>query len=127
MAPIRVVLADDHPVVRVGIRERLAQAPTITVVGEASDGHEALHLVETLQPDILVLDMELPGKSGVEVARALQATQAPVKVLALSAYDDAHYIFGLLASGAAGYLTKDEAVATIIEAVEGSRGGRRAG
>lgn len=116
---IRVVLADDHPVVRRGIRSLLEQAPDVAVVGEASDGAEALRLVETLAPDVLLLDMEMPGLSGVDVARRLHAAEAPVRVLALSAYDDEQYIFGLLDSGAAGYLTKDEAPTTIVEAVRG--------
>ena len=116
---IRVVLADDHPVVRGGIRTLLEKAPGVTVVGEASSGREALGLVEKLAPDVLLLDMEMPGGTGLEVARWLQERAASVKVLALSAYDDEEYIFGLLDSGAAGYLTKDEAPDIIIEAVQG--------
>ena len=116
---IRVVLADDHPVVRGGIRTLLEKAPGVTVVGEASSGREALGLVEKLAPDVLLLDMEMPGGTGREVARWLQERAASVKVLALSAYDDEEYLFGLLDSGAAGYLTKDEAPDINIEAVQG--------
>jgi DNA-binding NarL/FixJ family response regulator len=76
-------------------------------------------MVDTLQPDVLLLDMEMPGLSGVEVARELLARGSPVAVLALSAYDDEHYIRELLANGAAGYLTKDEAPEAILEAVHG--------
>ena len=106
MKNIKVVLADDHPVVRSGMRSLLERAMDITVVGEASNGMEALMLVDELSPDVLLVDMEMPGMNGVEVARQLQATQSPVKILALSAYDDDRYIEGLLASGAVGYLTK---------------------
>lgn len=119
MKKIRVLLADDHPVVRNGIRDLLEQSPSITVVGEASNGREALALVDEVAPDILLLDMEMPGLTGVEVARQLQNRRAPVRILALSAYDDPHYIRGLLESGAAGYLTKEEAPETIVEAVQG--------
>ena len=117
--PLRIVLADDHPVVRGGIRMLLEQEPDLTVVGEADNGIAALHLVATLTPDVLLLDMEMPGLKGLEVAQRLRDQEAAVRVLALSAYDDEQYIFGLLDSGAAGYLTKDEAPQTIVEAVRG--------
>lgn len=123
MRTIGVVLADDHPVVRSGIRHLLEQAPDIVVLGEASDGVEALRLVEELVPDVLLLDMEMPGLAGVDVARRLQAARVPVRVLGLSAYDDEQYIFGLLANGAVGYLTKEEALDTICEAVRGVASG----
>jgi DNA-binding NarL/FixJ family response regulator len=113
------VLTDDHPVVRAGIRKLLEQAADITVVGEASDGVQTLRMVEELAPDVLLLDMEMPRMTGVQVAQHLQASGSPVRVLALSTYDDEQYIFGLLESGAAGYLTKEEAPETIIEAVRG--------
>jgi DNA-binding NarL/FixJ family response regulator len=119
MRPIRVALADDHPVVRIGVRSMLEKAPDIVVVGEASDGAGALCLVAELAPDILLLDVEMPGMTGIEVARQLQASGSPVRILALSAYDDAQYIAGLLASGAAAYLTKDQAIEMIVEAVRG--------
>jgi DNA-binding NarL/FixJ family response regulator len=117
--PLRVVLTDDHPVVRSGIRALLEQAPDITVVGEADNGTDALRLVAALQPDVLLLDVQMPGLDGVEVARQLKASGSPTFVLALSAYDDEHFIRELLACGAAGYLTKDEAPDAIVEAVRG--------
>ena len=116
---IRVVLTDDHPVVRSGIRQLLEKTADIVVVGEASDGPEALRLVSELLPDVLLLDMEMPGETGVQVAQQLQVAGSPVRILALSAYDDEQYIVGLLASGAAGYLTKEQALETIAEAVRG--------
>lgn len=119
MAGIRVVLADDHPLMRDGIRNLLEQEPDISVVGETSNGTEAIQLTEELRPDVLLLDMELPGLAGVEVARRLKSAGSPVRILALSAYDDKHYIQGLLGAGAAGYLTKEEAPDGIIEAVRG--------
>jgi DNA-binding NarL/FixJ family response regulator len=119
MSKIRVLLADDHPIVRTGIRTMLQGATDIDVVAEAKSGAEALALVEQLQPDVLLLDMEMPGMSGVDVAKKLKVMDSAVRVLALSAYDDAQYVRNLLASGAAGYLTKEEAPEMIIDAVRG--------
>lgn len=124
---IRVVLADDHPVVREGLRNLLERAPDITVVAEAGDGQEALRLAEELTPDVLLLDIEMPGMTGVEVARRLRAAGSPVRVLALGAYDDELYIFGLLEAGAAGYLLKDEAIEAIVAAVRGGVAGGEEG
>ena len=123
MNTIRVVLADDHPIVRSGIRDLLEKAPDIEVVGEANDGTQAFRMVQELVPDVLLLDMEMPGLTGTEVARRLNAAAPSVRILALSAYDDKQYILGMLSSGAAGYLTKEEVPEAIIEAVRGvSRG-----
>ena len=119
METIRVILIDDHPIVRSGVRRLLEQAPDINVIGEADHGNDALELLRRLQPDVLLLDMEMPGKSGLEVAREVQESGLPVRVLALSAYDDEQYIMNLLSNGAAGYLTKEEALTTIIDAVRG--------
>jgi len=97
----------------------LEQAGDIQVVGEADHGKDALGLVKRLTPDVLLLDMEMPGKTGVEVARELKNANTSVRILALSAYDDEQYILNLLTEGAAGYLTKEEALDTIVDAVRG--------
>ncbi len=99
MSPIRVVLADDHPVVRSGIRNLLVRDVDISVVGEASTGGEALRLVEELNPDVLLLDMELPDVKGIDVAQQLKQAGSSVKILVLSAHDDPLYIRELLESG----------------------------
>ena len=123
MSPTRVLLVDDHQVVRAGIRNLLERAPDIVVVGEASDGAEALRMVQELSPDVMLLDMEMPGLNGNEVASQLQQAGSPVRILALSAHDDKQYIQELLANGAAGYLIKEEVPEAIVEAVRGvSRG-----
>jgi DNA-binding NarL/FixJ family response regulator len=119
MSATTVLLVDDHPVVRAGIRNLLEKAMDIKVVGEASNGEEALLMVKDLQPDVLLLDMEMPGLKGNEVAQRLQADGAPVRILALSAHDDKQYIQELLANGASGYLIKEEVPDAIIEAVRG--------
>lgn len=119
MSPTKVLLVDDHPIVRTGIRNLLERAAEINVVGEASDGYEALELVEKLMPDVVLLDMEMPGMNGKEVAVRLKQASSPVKILVLSAHDDRQYIQELLANGASGYLTKEEVPEAIIEAVRG--------
>jgi DNA-binding NarL/FixJ family response regulator len=117
MATVRVVIADDHPVVRAGIRDMLNEADDITVVGEATNGAEALDLVDEEHPDVLLLDMEMPELTGVEVAQRLQAESHPVRLLALSSYEEQEYVQGLLQNGASGYLTKEHAPELILEAV----------
>jgi DNA-binding NarL/FixJ family response regulator len=119
MAQIRVVLADDHPIVRSGIRGLLEREPDIAVVAETRDGVAALRLARDLTPDVLLLDLELPELSGVEVARRIRQDGSAARVLVLSAHDDEAHILGLLAHGAAGYLTKAEAPGRIVDAVRG--------
>lgn len=119
MSPIRVILADDHPIIRSGIRMLLEQAEDITVVGETERGDDVVTLVMRHEPDVLLLDMEMPGMSGVDVAKELEAKGSTTRILVLSAHDDDAYIAGLLETGAAGYLTKEEALHTIVEAVRG--------
>jgi DNA-binding NarL/FixJ family response regulator len=119
MSPIRVLLVDDHPVVRSGIRSVLEKAADIEVVGEASNGKEALQLVEETPPDVVLLDMELPDIQGTRVAQQIQQFHPKVKILALSAHDDSVYVRELLELGAAGYLMKEEAPEAIVDAVRG--------
>jgi DNA-binding NarL/FixJ family response regulator len=125
MEKIRVVIADDHAIMRVGIRNILSRSKEICVVGEASNGTEAIQLINELNPDVLVLDMEMPVMDGVEVARRLRSDQSPVNILVLSAYDDRQYILEMLNMGAAGYLIKDEAPEVIVDAVHGVARGEK--
>ncbi|MGQ9804214.1 MAG: response regulator [Anaerolineae bacterium] len=120
---IRVLLADDHPILRLGLRVLLDQAPDVEVVGEAENGEEALTLIEALVPDVAVLDCQLPGIEGTQVALEIQRRGLPVRVLALSAYDDERYVRGMLEAGAAGYLLKDEAPEMIVVAVRAAAQG----
>lgn len=115
---IKVLIADDHQLVRDGVRAALDSADDITIVGEAPNGKVALELVESLQPDLLVVDIEMPVMTGVEVARTLSENKSPVYVLALSAFDDREYVYGMLDSGASGYLMKAEADSeTLVDAI----------
>lgn len=121
----RVVLVDDHDIVRKGIRNLLRKAADIVVIGEASNGSEAIKLVNQLHPDVLLLDIEMPGMSGVDVVRRIEAAGIPVKILVLSAYDDQEYILEMLTSGAAGYLLKEETPEYILDAVRGVASGQK--
>lgn len=117
--PIRVILVDDHPVVRFGIRRALARYADIEVIAEAGSGEEALALVEQLKPDVLLVDMEMPGMNGVELTRQVRSQFPNVHTLALSAYEDRAYVLEILQLGASGYLTKDETTEFIGDAVKG--------
>jgi DNA-binding NarL/FixJ family response regulator len=120
-----VIIVDDHPVVRAGIRNLLEKAQDIKVLAEASNGSEAMKLVHELNPDVLLLDMEMPGLSGSEVAQQIQKSGAPTRILALSAHDDKQYIQELLSIGASGYLIKEEVPEAIVEAVRGVARGEK--
>ena len=125
MDKIKVVIADDHAVMRVGIRNILARSNEISVIGEASDGQQAIVLIDNLKPDVLILDMEMPVMDGVEVARRMQMSASPVRILVLSAYDDRQYILEMLNMGAYGFLIKDEAPEVIVDAVRGIANGEK--
>ena len=103
---IRVVVAEDHSIVRQGIRRVLEQTAGIEVVGEAGNGSEALELVKNLQPDVLICDIRMPVLSGIEVIRRLKEYSPETRSLVLSAYDDDEYVFEAMANGASGYILK---------------------
>ncbi len=119
MSEIRVLIADDHPIVCKGIRNLLEPAADITVIGEAHSGAEALQLVQSLMPDLVLLDVELTDMSGIDVIRQLNEQKISMRILGLSSYDDREFISQLLALGASGYLLKDEIPEQIIEAIRG--------
>lgn len=116
---IKVVLAEDHPVVLKGIKDILDPVSDIEVVGEAVDGEEALRMVQEYQPDLLLLDMELPVLDGVELTERLNESDSDVKILVLSSYSDRGYIQEMISLGVSGYLIKDEVPEYIIKAIRG--------
>jgi DNA-binding NarL/FixJ family response regulator len=115
--PITVILADDHAVVRSGIRGFLEQDPRLHIVAEAGNGDQALALTQQYHPDVLVLDIQMPGKNGIEVAKAVRATGSNAGILILTAYDDEPYILGALQAGANGYVLKTAEPDELVEAV----------
>ncbi len=121
----RVLLADDHALVRAGIRALLEAIPLVEVVGETGDGQDALDRVRRDPPDILLLDVSLPGLNGMEVAERVRRMQLPTRVLMLSMHSGPEYVARALAAGAAGYLIKDAAFGELAAAmISVARGGR---
>jgi len=114
---IRVVLADDHTFVRKGIRDFLEEENDIQVLAEATTGAEAVTLTLQHQPDVAVLDIQMPEMTGIEAARQIKAKAPEVQVLVLTAYDDAPYIFAMLQAGASGYVLKNAPSEELIRAV----------
>jgi DNA-binding NarL/FixJ family response regulator len=118
-----VVLADDHAVVRKGIREFLEEDPEIAIVAEASNGREALKLAVELRPDVAVLDIQMPEMTGIEATRGIKESAPGVRVLILTAYEDDPYIFALLRAGADGYLLKNADPDDLVRAVKATAAG----
>jgi DNA-binding NarL/FixJ family response regulator len=114
---IRVVLADDHPIVRAGIRETLREVPGAEVVGEASDGRQAIELVKSAQPDVVFMDISMPGLNGLEATERIVKAFPKVRVIILSRHDNAEYYWRALKVGAAGYLLKKAVMAELKTAV----------
>jgi DNA-binding NarL/FixJ family response regulator len=121
---IRVVIADDHNVVRKGIRDLLLDEDDIAVVGEARNGQEAVDLATALQPDVVVMDIAMPEMTGVEATRQIRVRAPSVRVLVLTAYDDDPYIYGLLDAGATGYILKTAESREIVRAVRATAAGQ---
>jgi DNA-binding NarL/FixJ family response regulator len=123
---IRVLLADDHAVVRAGICQFLDQAPDIRVIAEAEDGEMACGLIQEHEPDVAVLDIQMPKATGIEVTRWVRANFREVGVLVLTAYDDDPYVMAVLQAGANGYVLKTAAPTEIVQAVRDVNEGKSA-
>ncbi|MGY8777066.1 MAG: response regulator [Longimicrobiales bacterium] len=121
---LRIVIADDHEVVRQGVRGVLDGEDGFHVVGEAQDGDAAIALVADVQPDVLVLDVNMPGKSGLDVTRELRAAGVSVRILILSMHDEPEYVLQAVRSGADGYVLKDVSPAELRDAVRAVYEGR---
>lgn len=117
MNKIKVVLADDHVLFREGTRNIIEQEPDIEVIGEASDGEEAIELVTRLHPHVALVDIAMPKVNGIEVTRQMKARYPATAVLILTAYDNDQYVFALLEAGAAGYLLKNVSGKELVNAI----------
>jgi len=117
MEKIRVLLAEDHVVVRESIRQLLEKEPDLNVVGEAGDGEQAVQMVGRLTPDVVVLDVAMPKLNGIEATKQIKALKPTTAILILTAYDYDQYVFALLEAGAAGYLLKDVSGQELISAI----------
>ena len=115
---IKILLAEDHTIVRESIRESLARDPEFKVVGEASNGQEAVQIARELSPDVILMDISMPVLNGIEATRQIKSFQPSAAILILTAYDDEQYIFSVLSAGAAGYLLKDIGINELVEAIK---------
>ena len=123
MSPIRVLIADDHPIVRDGLRGMLTAEPDFEVVGEAGDGAEALALVDALAPDVILMDLRMPGVGGLEAIQALAQRGSPARVLVLTTYDSDRDVLPALGAGATGYLLKDAPRPELLRAIRAAARG----
>jgi DNA-binding NarL/FixJ family response regulator len=114
---VRVVLADDQPLVRAGLRVLIADTPGIDVAGEAGTGAQAVQLVRDVCPDVVVMDIRMPGMDGIEATRMITADSATTRVLVLTTFDDDDYVYASLRAGASGFLVKDMALEDILTAI----------
>lgn len=125
MSTTTIVLADDHHVVRQGLRSLLEAEPDFSVVGETSDGLKTVRLVKRLQPDVLVLDLMMPGLNGVEVTRQISQRSSQTRVIILSMYANEAYVLEALRAGAAAYVLKESTSTALVHAIREAIAGRR--
>jgi DNA-binding NarL/FixJ family response regulator len=114
---IKVLIADDHQIMREGLRSMLEKEPWITVVGEAEEGRTALRLVRKLAPDVIIMDLAMPDLNGIEATRQILAEFPEIKVIGLSMHDDRRFILNMVKAGAKGYLLKDSAFKDLVKAI----------
>ncbi|MET4920771.1 response regulator transcription factor [Streptomyces sp. PSRA5] len=116
-APVRVVLADDQPLIRSGLRVLIADHPDLDVVGEAGTGARAVQLVRELRPDVVVMDIRMPGMDGIEATGLITAGSGSSRVVVLTTFDDDEYVYAALRAGASGFLIKDMSLDGILSAI----------
>ena len=114
---IRVVIADDHQILREGLKQLLLAAGDLDVVGEASDGHEVIERIRALDVDVLLLDLSMPGKSGMELIRQVKTERPKLRILVLSMHEEHQYAVRAIRAGASGYLTKESAASQLVVAI----------
>ena len=123
MKPIRILLVDDHTLVRQGIRRLIEDQPHMQVVGEAADGHQALARTSELQPDVVLMDIGMPEMNGLEATRLIKERWPQIQVLLLTVHDDEEYLFRALKVGASGYVLKEAEAAELVRAIEAAHSG----
>ena len=121
---LRIALADDHHLIRSGLKLLLGSNESLSIVGEASDGASALLLVEQLQPDILLLDLAMPGMDGLECLRELTRRNLPTRVIVLSMFEDENYVLAAMSAGAQGYVQKSAIDTELFQAIDNVAAGR---
>jgi DNA-binding NarL/FixJ family response regulator len=114
---VRVLLADDQPLIRTALQMVITDAPDLELVGEAGTGTEAVHLTGELRPDVVVMDIRMPGMDGIEATRLITAGPTDARVIVLTTFDEDDYVYGALRSGASGFLVKDMALDDILAAI----------
>ena len=114
---VRVVLADDQPLVRAGLRVLIADTPDLDVAGEAGTGAQAVQLVRDAQPDVVLMDIRMPGMDGIEATRMIMANPTAARVIILTTFDDDDYVYAALRAGPSGFLVKDMALEDILAAI----------
>jgi len=124
MNPIKIILVDDHDVVRTGLRSFLSAQADVQVVSEARNGEEALLRADELRPDLVIMDITMPGMDGLEATRKLKARQPECLVLALTVHEDKQYFMEMLAAGASGYITKQAAADDLMAAIRAVAAGQ---
>lgn len=123
MAPISILVVDDHSIVRQGIRSLLSNYPEFEVIGEAENGRGALSQIEQHPPDVTLLDIRLPGESGVDVLKQIRQTRPEAKVLMLTSFNDDEYVMGALRAGALGYILKSSSDEMLVNAIRATHQG----
>jgi len=123
-APIRLLIADDHPVVRDGLSAMFARDPGFEVLGEACDGAEAVRLAQALKPDVILMDLRMPGMDGLTAITELARRGVPARVLVLTTYDNDSYVLPAIEAGATGYMLKDAPRAELLHAVRAAAHGQ---
>lgn len=117
MSAIRVMIVDDHPIVRQGVRSVLANHADIQVVGEADSAAALFATIDSIKPEVILLDIRMPGQSGIEVTQRLKRDYSDIRVIILTTYDDDEYLFGALRAGAEGYLLKSASQESLADSI----------
>ncbi|MCI0852093.1 MAG: response regulator transcription factor, partial [Chloroflexi bacterium] len=120
---VRVLIVDDHDIVRAGIRMLLDAQPDMAVIGEASDGKEAIEMAGSMKPDVVLMDISMPGTTGIEATRAIKKANSRIEIVGLTMHAEDRYFFQLLQAGASGYVVKGAAPRELLEAVRAASRG----